>query len=145
MFLKINNVVLDNKVHKFCMDYVQNNTHDHAYDGNNFLEYYPSKESFIRNFNFVDICIGRMSTGKVTSHVDEFRDSVLIIPIFPNDLTLITHSKDIIASPFLLNTSLKHSAESIPNAVFIGVDFHKTFDEALEYINSIDTLFLGAL
>lgn len=143
MFLKINNLALDDNIQKFCMDYVQNNEYDRAYDNHNLLEYYPLRETFIRNFNFADICIGKITTGKITPHVDDSRDSVLIIPF--NELTIITDNKHTFNSPFLLNTTLIHGADSFPNSVFIGIDFHKTIDEAKDYLNSIDKLFLGVL
>lgn len=134
-------VKLTEKVKQFCLQYVTNNIHDRSYSNDELLEYYPNANSFITNFKFENICIGKLPTGSVVKHIDDGRDSALIIPITNSPLIIVTDNGSYeFTDSFLLDTAQKHGALSDLNSIFVALDFEKSFTETKIYLESFDEL-----
>jgi hypothetical protein len=135
MIQMIENLKIDDNVYNYCIDYVKNNLYNRDYDSKRLFEYYPEKYIFFTNLNIIDFCIGVLSTGDISMHIDDDRESSLIIPICPKTITIITE-EDIIKlnSPFILDTTKLHSARSEPNAIFLALDFKQSFLNLCDYM-----------
>jgi hypothetical protein len=138
MYSIVNNVIIDESVYKFCIEYVENHSHNRSYDNERLFEYYPPKEKIITNLDIKGISIGKMPTGNISMHIDDDRNSCLVIPISPKELTIIdSNSKLTLSSPFIVDTSELHSARGIEGVLFLTLDFHKSFQSTKEYLESI--------
>ncbi len=124
---------MNKSVLEYCLEYTKR-PHDRSYVDNILLEWYPGKV-FKTNFEYESVCIGVMPTGHVIPHIDDGRDSTLIVPF--NEITITQNDiKTTYTEPFLLDTNIPHSADSIVNGMFIAFDFFKRYDEAKTYIDS---------
>jgi hypothetical protein len=140
MLYKIH-IKLTEKVRQFCLDYTLNNSHDRSYSNNELLEFYPEVDNFIANFNFKNICIGKLPTGNVQKHIDDGRDSALIIPI--TNSKFVIHTDDgshEFTDSFIIDTTQNHGASSDFNSVFLAIDLDKPFLETKMYLESFSAL-----
>lgn len=133
------NSLIDTNLHSFCHDYVTNNSYNRSYAEDTLYEYYPDPELFKTNFNFASVAIGVLPTGNLKLHTDDGRSSVYIVPL--TDITIIKDNNDILCStPFILDTTMLHGASSMPNTMFIGFDFHMSYNELETYIKKFDQI-----
>jgi hypothetical protein len=136
-------IKVPSNIQKFCLNYVKNNLHDRSYNNDELLEYYPIKDNFVTNFEFESVCIGMLPLGSVVKHIDDGRDSALILPITKSPITIITdYGPYTFDDCFLIDTTQKHGAMSEKNSIFLAIDFKKTFLETKKYLEKFTKLML---
>ena len=143
MFCDIQIDVSD-KVYTFCAKFAIENNYDRSYADDELHEYYPNVNLFQGNFDFESISIGVLPFGNLREHIDDSRDSALIIPINKKEITLLVDSQIIpFKSSFLLDTTILHGAENnMPNTIFLAIDFKKKFKDSIRYLSAFDNLTL---
>lgn len=142
MMYEITDLKIDQSVYDFCKKYVDENPHDREYGNNQLLEYYPNKD-FISNLGIQRYCIGVLPSGTAQEHIDEDRESCLIIPISPLEFTVLIDKKEITTKmPFVLNTSLLHGASMKEKSIFLALDFNIPFDELKEQLSNNEKYFI---
>lgn len=146
-FVKImhyfNNLIIDEKVHLYCQHYVLVNDPNMTYADNSLAEYYPKSDVFHSNFSFEYFCIGRLLKKLVPTHVDEDRESALIIPF--SNILVTTDKLYTCDIPFLIDTTKPHSAEATVDSLFVALDFKKSYQDALNHLLQFETLNLKIL
>ena len=143
--LLLKNLSVDDSVYDFCTAYVAENPPDRQYDNNNLFEWYPKISHFKSNFEFKSMCIGKLPNGFLSEHVDDGRESALVIPVSPEYLVMTFDSSNSykIESPFIIDTTKNHGVITAPDSVFMTIDFYMPFEKLHPYIMSYDFLTLG--
>jgi len=143
--LLLKNLSVDDSVYDFCTAYVAENPPDRQYDNNNLFEWYPKISHFKSNFEFKSMCIGKLPNGFLSEHVDDGRESALVIPVSPEYLVMTFDSSNSykIEYPFIIDTTKNHGVITAPDSLFMTIDFYMSFEKLHPYIMSYDFLTLG--